>query len=265
MPYARSKSIELNPLADCAFDWIGRLGARKAKRHTINGYARAVMRFGRWLGERFPTVKKPSDVDSLHVKRFLDAESVRIPRSVSNTYDALRVWGAWVSSTPWAREDPVLGVERPKVSADSAVRPLTMTELRKLRRAVAGDELRQHRDRAVFELLRMTGGPITSLLSLQFQDVDSKARAILLRPAQPDRNAVRVALDAEAREALRTWLKARAISGAAGDSVFVGYPNGRVSGGELTDRAIRRRFNEAAERAGIRGPRVSLMSLARCV
>lgn len=122
---------------------------------------------------------------------------------------------------------------------------ITAAELTRLMRAAGGEGEQELRDRAILELLFSTGLRVSELCALD-SDLDLSRDEFSIRGKG---EKVRVVfISSAAKEALRTYLKARKDMG---EALFVNMARGREKGERLTPRSVERIIKRYAIKAGI--------------
>jgi integrase/recombinase XerD len=108
------------------------------------------------------------------------------------------------------------------------------------------------RDRAIFELMYSSGLRVSEVCGLNMEDIDSKARMILLRQAKWDKDRI-VPVSKVAMDFLVKYLSFRKMK--TGKAVFTGKQ------GRLKSAAINKRFKKYLKKAGITRKGLSLHSI----
>jgi len=210
--------------------------------HTVAGYGRDLGRFVRFLGRDFldRPVEQVSagEIDRLAVRSFLAAlarDGVG-PRSQGRALAALRTFFSWACRIGEVATNPATRVRTPK-APQRLPRHLRPGEIETLLEAPAGDAAPlAARDRALLELLYAAGLRVSELVSLDWEDVDLKAR--VLRVVGKGGRERMVPFGRPAAAALVEWRRHwESVRGAAGDDQPI-FLNAR--GGRLTDRSVRR-------------------------
>ena len=152
------------------------------------------------------------------------------------------------------QRNPADDVERPRRAQEPIVRHLSCHELEALLRAVPGDQWAEL-DRIVYRTAGMTGLRQGELLALRWCDVDLDARVVRVRRSytrgrwstpKSARSVRAVPMAADLQSELRRYREASAYATEA-DLVFAHPQRGTV----LDPSRLRRRFREAARRAGL--------------
>ena len=220
---------------------------------TVENYDRYLERFF-----AFAQATKPSDVTEEHIREFrlylnrqpgtkVGGRMEPMKRRTQNYYlIALRAFLKYMNGRGVKTISPER-IELAKVP-ERSLDLISSTELNRLRAAPNQKTIEGMRDRAILELLFSTGLRISELCSLSIDDVDLTRDEFSVR-GKGDKIRV-VFLSDTAREAIRTYLKARKdLDGA----LFVRYGRKANDGGDLRlhPRAVQRMLKSHAATAGI--------------
>jgi integrase/recombinase XerC len=210
--------------------------------HTVTAYGADLRRFLDFLAREFldrpDSALSPADVDPLAVRSFLaalDRDGLG-RRSQGRALAALRTFFRWACRTGDASANPAARVRTPKAprTLPGHLRP---GEIETLLEAPRGEEPAVARDRAILELLYASGLRVSELVSLDWSDLDLKAR--VLRVVGKGNKERMVPFGRPAQEALRAWRdrwgEVRRPGLEAGEPVFL-----NARGARLSDRSVRR-------------------------
>ena len=233
--------------ADCG-KWIERFcrhlaNERGLSTHTVQGYRRDLAVFVRHL-ESMPGRDWPM-IDAGLVRRFVawrHRNSVG-GRSIQRGLSALRTFFDFCVREGVMSGNPARAVSAPKASrrlpnALDTDRAGALVEL-------DGDDPLSLRDRAMLELTYSSGLRLAELCALAVADVDLEAG--IVRVLGKGRKVRVVPVGRHAREAVRSWLPARAELAAADESALFVSRRGR----RISARSVQARFAKRAMESGI--------------
>ncbi len=220
---------------------------RRLSGHTLANYSRAIDVLLKLKEET-----ELRDVDSQQIRRFvarLHATGLS-GRTLALTLSAWRGLYQWLARHRGFSSNPVQGVRAPK-SPRHLPKALSVEQAQQLLDGPAAgapeDGVHEIRDRAMFELLYSSGLRLSELLSLNFDDrnLDLKQGEVTVTGKGSKTRTVPVG--ARAREALRAWLKARALLAAPQErALFVGARGRRIAAG-----TVQARLRAWAKRQGL--------------
>ena len=253
-------------------------GERALAAHTLRAYRGDLDRFLLFVGRdylgRDPQTVDAAEVDAAAVRAFLGAltrEGLG-KRSQGRALAAVRGLFRWAVREGELPASPAGVVRTPKAPQrlPRHLRPAEMEVV--LEAAASADNARLGlRDRALVELLYASGLRVGELVSLDWRDLDLRAR--VLRVVGKGGKERMVPFGAPAAAALRAWLmawedvraartngsddagaagvssRARAAAAAAADEAMPVFLNAR--GGRLTDRSVRRILDRCVAQAAI--------------
>ncbi len=219
---------------------------RRLSGHTLANYSRAV-------DVLFKLKDKTSlrDLETQQIRRFvsrLHAAGLS-GRTLALTLSAWRGLYRWLARHRGFSANPVQGMRAPK-SPRHLPRVLSVEQAQQLlERAPPGTLARPQdaRDRAMFELLYSSGLRLAELIALDAQDgrLDLKQAEVTVTGKGGKTRTVPVG--ARARDALRDWLKARALLAAPQEpALFVGARGRRIAPG-----TVQARLRAWAKRQGL--------------
>ena len=233
--------------ADCG-RWIERFcrhlsDERGLSAHTVQGYRRDLAVFSRYL-ESTPGRHWPS-IDAGLVRSFVawrHRNSVG-GRSIQRGLSALRTFFDFCVREGVMSGNPARAVSAPKASrrlpnALDTDRAGVLVEL-------DGDDPLSRRDRAMLELTYSSGLRLAELCALAVADVDLEAG--IVRVLGKGRKVRVVPVGRHAREAVRSWLPARAELAVADESALFVSRRGR----RISARSVQARFAKRAMESGI--------------
>ncbi|HUN69421.1 MAG TPA: tyrosine recombinase XerC, partial [Burkholderiales bacterium] len=224
--------------------WLATLEhQRRLSRHTLANYSRAV---GVLLKLKEKTALR--DLDAAQVRRFvarLHAAGLS-GRTLALTLSAWRGLYHWLARHRGFPANPVQGVRAPK-SPRRLPKALSVEQAQQLLEPAGPDTPEAVRDRAMFELLYSSGLRLAELVALDAEDgkLDLKQGEVTVTGKGSKTRTVPVG--ARAREALRDWLKARALLAAPLErALFVGARGRRIAPG-----TVQARLRAWAKRQGL--------------
>jgi integrase/recombinase XerC len=206
---------------------------RRLSPHTLANYSRAVnVLFG--LKEKTPL----RDLDAAQIRRFvarLHAAGLS-GRTLALTLSAWRGLYHWLTRHQGYAANPVQGVRAPK-SPRRLPKALSVEQAQQLLEAPAAQTPALVRDRAMFELLYSSGLRLGELVALDLDDGRLDLRQGEVTVTGKGARTRTVPVGGRAREALRDWLKARAlIARPAERALFVGARGARIAPGTVETR-----------------------------
>ena len=219
---------------DLAKAWLDTLEhQRRLSRHTLENYSRALgVLFG--LKEKTPL----RDLDAQQVRRFvarLHATGLS-GRTLALTLSAWRGLFGWLARQHGFPANPVQGVRAPR-SPRHLPKALSVEQAQRLLESAPAETPEGARDRAMFELLYSSGLRLAELIGLDAGDgcLDLKQGEVTVTGKGSKTRTVPVG--GRAREALRDWLKTRALLAAPQErALFVGARGRRIAAGTVQSR-----------------------------
>ncbi len=234
--------------ADLGKAWLESLEhQRRLSPHTLANYARAL-----GLLFRLKDGTALRALESQQVRRFvarLHAEGLS-GRTLALTLSAWRGLYQWLARHHGFPANPAQGVRAPK-SPRRLPKVLSVEQATQLLepQASAGDAAGpgEARDRAMFELLYSSGLRLAELVGLDRDDGRLDLAAAEVTVTGKGSKTRTVPVGARAREALRDWLKARALLARPGErALFVGARGSRIAPG-----TVQARLRAWAKRQGL--------------
>ena len=216
---------------------------RRLSGHTLSNYSRAI--------ELLLRLKESSalrDLDSAQIRRFvarLHAAGLS-GRTLALTLSAWRGLFNWLARQRDFPANPAQGVRAPK-SPRHLPKSLSVEQMQQLLETAAPQSPAGARDRAMFELLYSSGLRLAELVALDADDgrLDLKQAEVTVTGKGAKTRTVPVG--GRAREALRDWLKARALLAAPQErALFVGARGRRIAPG-----TVQARLRAWAKRQGL--------------
>jgi len=206
---------------------------RRLSSHTLANYSRAI-------DVLFKLKEKTDlrDVETQQVRRFvarLHAAGLS-GRTLALTLSAWRGLYGWLARQHGFPANPVQGVRAPK-SPRHLPKALSVEQAQQLLEVSNINSPEDLRDQAMFELLYSSGLRLAELISLNVADggLDLKQGDVTVTGKGSKTRTVPVG--GRAREALRDWLKARALLAAPQESaLFVGARGRRIAAGTVQSR-----------------------------
>jgi tyrosine recombinase XerC len=243
---------------------------RGMSERTVEAYGGDLRRYADfvtgYLG-REPESLGPADLDTATIRGFLAELALRrgvSRRSQGRALSALRTFFRWAAREGLVKVNPALHLQAPKAEQKLA-RHLRPAEIELLLAAPTGTGPLVDRDRVILELLYASGLRVGELVSLDWSDLDLRAR-VLRVVGKGDKERM-VPFGRPAREALERWRvsceelrkgpapasprrgrRSRGRPPADDDALLLNR-----SGGRLTDRSVRRILDRWVEAAAIQG------------
>jgi integrase/recombinase XerC len=214
--------------------WLDALAhQRRLSPHTLANYSRALDLLLS-LKEKTPL----RELEAQQVRRFvarLHAGGLS-GRTLALTLSAWRGFYQWLARHHGFPANPVQGVRAPK-SPRKLPKALSVEQVQQLLEGPAGDAPEAARDRAMFELLYSSGLRLAELVALDADDGRLDLRQAEVTVTGKGRKTRTVPVGSRAREALRDWLKARALLAAPSErALFVGARGRRIAPGTVQTR-----------------------------
>ena len=214
--------------------------------NTLASYIRDMEAFFAYLKEN--KTKNVFTVKRITIDAYIDKlkELGRANSTISRTTAALRKFYSYVLTQEKAKENPVIGVELPRVKK-KIPETLTTREMVKLLNQPKATDLKGIRDKAMLELLYATGIKVSEIISLTVRDVDIRGGMLSCSGSKNERY---IPIGKEAADALDSYLK-KARSYMVGDNkvktLFV-----NCSGTPLTRQGFWKILRGYAQSAGIK-------------
>ena len=219
---------------DLGKSWLETLQhQRRLSGHTLANYSRAVdVLFKLKDGTNL------RDLDTQQIRRFVARlhGAGLSGRTLALTLSAWRGFYQWLARQRGFAANPVQGVRAPK-SPRHLPKALSVEQAQQLLDGSAVDTPEALRDRAMFELLYSSGLRLSELVSLSVTDggLDLKQAEVTVTGKGSKTRTVPVG--ARACEALRGWLKSRALLAAPREgALFVGARGRRIAPGTVQTR-----------------------------
>jgi integrase/recombinase XerC len=230
--------------ADLVGAWLGTLEhQRRLSRHTLANYSRAI-------DVLFKLKEKTSlrDLDAAQLRRFvarLHAAGLS-GRTLALTLSAWRGLYRWLARHREFPANPVQGLRAPK-SPRLLPKALSVEQVQQLLGSARPASPEAARDCAMFELLYSSGLRLGELVALDADDgrLDLKQGEVTVTGKGSKTRTVPVG--SRARDALRDWLKSRAMLAAPQErALFVGARGKRIAPG-----TVQARLRALARRRGL--------------
>jgi integrase/recombinase XerC len=206
---------------------------RRLSPHTLANYSRAVTVL---FSLKEKTILR--DLDAAQIRRFvarLHAAGLS-GRTLALTLSAWRGLYHWLARHQGYAANPVQGVRAPK-SPRRLPKALSVEQAQQLLEAPAAQTPALVRDRAMFELLYSSGLRLGELVALDLDDGRLDLRQGEVTVTGKGARTRTVPVGGRAREALRDWLKTRAlIARPAERALFVGARGARIAPGTVETR-----------------------------
>lgn len=230
---------------------------RNLSPNTVKAYRGDLERFHLFAARDFYGLEadalKAQDIEPDAVRAFLAHMSREglSRRSQGRALSAVRSALRWACERGYLESNPAAGIRTPK-QEKTLPRHLRPGEIEELVEAPPSDDPLTCRDRALLEVLYATGLRVGELVSLDWYDLDLKAR--VLRVLGKGGKERMVPFGEQALRALQTWrshwndvrAEADAVPVKDDDAVFLNH-----RGGRLTDRSVRRVIDRYSADAGI--------------
>ena len=227
----RNPGTDSNQVAEF-LSWLAVEKGRSA--NTLAAYRRDLRAYGRFLaGRGTDLATADAGVVSDYVA-FLKAAGQKAT-SISRSMAAIRGLHRFLMDEYDATGDPSFGVALPRVPM-GLPKALSEADVASVLGAVAGDDARAFRDRAILEVLYGTGIRISELVGLSLSDLD--ADAAMLRAFGKGSKERLVPIGSYATMALREWLgpggrpklvPARWARRSDSEALFLNLRGGRLS------------------------------------
>jgi len=222
------------------------LREQKLSENTLNSYLGDVEAFFSYLREK--KVRNMLGVKKTTVNLYIEylKDMGRADSTISRTAAALRKFYGYAKMRELVNDNPVDGVELPRVKK-KIPEALTTREMVKLLNQPKPVDLKGIRDKAMLELLYATGIKVSELISLTLRDVDVKGGMLSCQGAKSERY---IPIGNEAADALDNYLrKARSymVRDKKVKNLFV-----NCSGNPLTRQGFWKILRGYAESAGIK-------------
>ncbi len=254
MPAARPKP---DPLAHLLAEYESWLRVERGLAvNTLAAYRRDLQRYAAFLRRR--AIVDPAAVDEGVVAEFVRTLETEVdddgrrrfkPSTIARTLAAVRSFHRFCLEEGLAVVDPAEDVGAPRVP-QGIPKALSEAEVEGLLGAVAGDDPRARRDRAILELLYASGARISELVGLVLADVDLEDSLVRLFGKGSKERVVPIGRSA--RDALTEYVFDGRGSLAAGsrlvapDALFL-----NARGARLTRQGAWLIVRSAGERAGL--------------
>ncbi len=222
------------------------LREQKLSENTLNSYLCDLVAFLSYLKEN--KIKSAPNVKRITIDAYIEhlKDLGRANSTISRTTAALRKFYSWLQLQEKIKDNPVYGVEVPKVKK-KLPEALTTREIVKLLNQPKATDLKGIRDKAMLELLYATGIKVSELISLTVRDVDVKGGML---SCNGSRNERYIPIGKEASDALDSYIrKARAymVKDTKVKNLFV-----NCSGTPLTRQGFWKILRGYAQSAGIK-------------
>ena len=179
------------------------LREQKLSENTLNSYLCDLVAFLSYLKEN--KVRNAPNVKRITIDAYIEhlKDLGRANSTISRTTAALRKFYSWMQLQEKITDNPVYGVEVPKVKK-KVPEALTTREIVKLLNQPKTTDLKGIRDKAMLELLYATGIKVSELISLTLRDVDIKGGML---SCNTGRNERYIPIGNEAADALDNYIK----------------------------------------------------------
>ena len=233
--------------SDLGKAWLDTLEhQRRLSRHTLANYSRAVEVLFK-LKDKIDL----RDLDTQQIRRFvarLHAAGLS-GRTLALTLSAWRGFYRWLARQRGFSANPVQGVRAPK-SPRHLPKALSVEQAQQLLESAPPQTLATPegaRDRAMFELLYSSGLRLAELIALDAEDGRLDLRQGEVTVTGKGAKTLTVPVGGRARDALREWLKTRALLASPQErALFVGARGRRIAPG-----TVQARLRAWAKRQGL--------------
>lgn len=224
---------------------------RGASVNTIMAYRNDLTQFCQHLSATLPDDATWSNVTIEVIESYIQqlTEQNYAASTAARKVAALRTFFHWLNQRGWIAEDPTLRLRSPKVEK-RIPRLLSREEVnRLLESASKSSSAHSLRDRALLEVMYVTGMRVSEAINLRLADVDLETNTV--RCAGRGMRQRTIPLTPEAAATLRAYLehaRGNAAHDSSTDFVFV-----NPQGAKLTRQAVWQLTRQHAQEAGIEG------------
>ncbi|MBE7033131.1 MAG: site-specific tyrosine recombinase XerD [Ruminococcaceae bacterium] len=221
------------------------LREQKLSENTLSSYLSDLDAFLIYLKEN--KVKNVLTIKRMTAEAYIEhmKDMGKANSSISRTVASLKKFYSYLVSKEKAKQNPLLGVEVPRVKK-KIPEALTTREMVKLLNQPKPTDLKGIRDKAMLELLYATGIKVSELITLNLRDIDLKGGMLSLS----SRNERYIPIGNEAVDALENYIKKARnymIKDSKVKNLFV-----NCSGAPLTRQGFWKILRGYAESAGIK-------------
>lgn len=222
------------------------LREQKFSENTLNSYLRDLEAFLAYLSEN--KIKNALTVKRITIDSYIEhlKDLGRADSTISRTAAALRKFYGYMELKGRIKENPVSGVEIPRVKK-KIPEALTTREIVKLLNQPKTIDLKGIRDKAMLELLYATGIKVSELISLSLRDIDIKGGML---SCSNERNERYIPIGNEAADALDNYIRKARIYMVKDSKVKNLFVN--CSGAPLTRQGFWKILRGYAQSAGIK-------------
>lgn len=233
-------------MKDIIIEYESYLREQKFSENTLNSYLRDLDAFLVYLREN--KVKNALTVKRIMVDSYIERlkDLGRADSTISRTAAALRKFYGYMQTREKIKENPVSGVEVPRVKK-KIPEALTTREIVKLLNQPKATDLKGIRDKAMLELLYATGIKVSELISLSLRDVDVKGGML---SCSNEKNERYIPIGNEAADALDNYIKKARMYMVKDSKVKNLFVN--CSGTPLTRQGFWKILRSYAQSAGIK-------------
>ncbi len=227
--------------------------ARNLSANTLRIYRTALTSFQRWVENR-----PARDIGPHDLRQYLLALGERHNAGGTHmAYRVLKTFFRWLVAEGDLEHCPIDRVRPPRVP-DSRLDPVPLPDVRFMLETCTGRGFLDCRDQALLLFLLDTGARASETLAIDWEDVDLRGGAIMLRHTKTHRQRV-VFLGVRARKALLRYVRIKRPQ-QAGDPLWVS-----VRGKRLTYWGLRQMLRRRAERAAVPTPSAHDFRRAFCL
>lgn len=247
MPFNdRILQIQVKYMREIMIEYESYLREQKLSENTLNSYLCDLDAFLSYLKEK--KIKNAPNVKRITVDAYIEylKDLGRANSTISRTTASLRKFYTWMQMKEKIKDNPVYGIEVPKVKK-KLPEALTTREIVKLLNQPKATDLKGIRDKAMLELLYATGIKVSELISLTVRDVDIKGSML---SCNGSRNERYIPIGKEAADALDNYIKKARIYMVKDTKVKNLFVN--CSGTPLTRQGFWKILRGYAQSAGIK-------------
>ena len=221
---------------------------RHVSGETLRAYTSDLAQFRAYLAEEGGSLPGPEGLEAVRIRGFVARlhRSGIAKSSTARKLSAVRSFLRHAVRLGVIDVSPAAGIPTPK-RLKLLPKNLTVDETFALLDGIAGDEIADHRDRALLELLYATGLRVGELTSLDLADLDLAGG--LVRTLGKGKKERIVPFGSKAKAALMRWLSVAGElrrPGKHAEAVFLS-----LRGTRLTDRSVRRILDRRLQEAAV--------------
>lgn len=183
-------------------EFIDSLISKQASENTVASYKRDILQFYNYFNSKSKKIfdLKRSDMDDYIAELKLENKS---NSTISRMVASIKAFYKYLISKRLVYENIAVGVNIPKVDR-KAPTILTTNEIERLLEQPDMNDLKGQRDKAMLELLYVTGLRVTELVSLKVEDINISGEYIKVKKKSKERQ---VPLGKYATNCIRNYIK----------------------------------------------------------